>query len=438
MELRQKPKTRVANTTKSTRRNSNINGTANIVKTTVSNAQKPTLQQLSIQFNQLQQKLDDGMANNARKSVAIDEINKIIKIKSDDFESTILQLKSELDKVRQTNLILIKCMVNMLTKGEVNFQFNSNEFPYQNDAQNQITSLNGNVNAESTNVVREFDLNQILQLPNQMHQLQNESNQMQKSSNLDEVYGKIDDLQNQIQCLNAEIIKVQAVSLSIDEKYIKMNKQLHVMSAKYIDHSAKINLFLMDFRSQNKNIGNIDPTKYVDQQALEFAGLNVMNHKAIEKSTIHNGSTGDDTTADDKFNDNTIEIGNTYPVGSELFCSANDESNHFKWDSSKQPYTRLLKIKIHQSCMLNLNTFLSSFTKTFNYYFGKSIINNVTISKYSIAKGIINGIEVYVQLNVPISYQYLNCIKYPSNWQFFHVSTHHKNKSHQTINAKHK
>lgn len=436
MELRSKLKPKVANMIKSNGRNSNINGTANMIKTTISNTQRPSLHQLSIQFNQLQQKFDEEVATNNRMNATIEEIKKIIKIRSDDFESTIIQLGSELDKVQQTNLILTKCIISMLTNEDVNIQFNSNQYPDRMetcDVQNQIIPLGGSVYAESTNWIQQCSLYQMLQRPNHEHRSQDKSDGVHDYSNLDEVCSKVNDLQNQIQCLNDEMAKVQADSLSLYENFITMNKQLHIMSAKYIDHSAKINLFLMDFRSQNKNIGNIDPSKYVDEKALEFAGMDVTNHNVIDKSTI------DEVCTDgDKFMDDTIEIGDTYPIGSELFCSADDEGNHFGWNSSKHPYTRLLRIKIHQSCMINLNTFLSSFTKTFNYYFGRDIVDKVTISKYSMAKGLINGVEVYVQLDVPISYQYLNCIKYPSNWQFFHVSTHHKYGSQQKIKFKHK
>lgn len=77
---------------------------------------------------------------------------------------------------------------------------------------------------------------------------------------------KIDDIENAIECIQHEINRMKTSSFSNGAKIIKMNKQIHVLSAKYIDFNIKVNRHLQSFyrsRADKTIIGSVvdDDTK---------------------------------------------------------------------------------------------------------------------------------------------------------------------------------
>lgn len=410
------------------------NRTANLIKSSNTRLSNPALSnqnkngflatqtnsigQLSVQFKEFKQNFDREMCANANLREEISKIQNSIAIKSTEFEETINSLKCELQSIKQSNEILTKCIIKMLmgcdNDDQSNPDLHQNEFMVSNNKCNaMVIKQNPNqlVLPNDYNIQCNYNLSNSFVTKQQKNQL----HQSEQNSKLNKLFKQIGVIENSIQCLEAEINKTNSFSSAIETKYFKMNHEIHVISAKYIEHSAKINLFLQDFKRKNRSNDNIESSKYVDKQALNFI-------PSIQIDQTINANCDSIHTQKGAQNDLNDEI-NTYPIGSELFCSADSSTNHLPVNSAKNSYSRTFKIKINNTCMINLDSFSNNFVNTFNFFFGRDIVKNITISKYAMLKGLINQIEIFVCVNVPLSCQYINCIKFPSNWQFFHVSS---------------
>lgn len=379
--------------------------------------QPASLRQLNEQFNQLDQKFNNTLTSNSKFNSTINEINKIIEEKGDEFERTINQLKSDIESLKYSNDLLTKCIVELLTNDESHINKPSRQHP------NVIITVDGLQPNE--NIAGISGNNQITQCENGFSNIttnddhfssdeskmdNNNGPQLSDDSSTTDIHDRIDDLENAIQCLQAEISKINNLSASYDEKWITMNKQIHVLSAQSIKHMSKINKFLIDFRQKTNE--TIDESRYLDADTLKFAEINThqSNHNNNTNATSDNKSGGQiiDQPSDIPFN--------SPPIGSEFFCSAKTQCQKLAIPTNIDNYTHTIRMKIDDIYLINLNSFPTKFIQTFNFFYGNSIANGVTISKYTMKKGVIDQLEVFIHLSIPLNYKYMDNFPIPINW----------------------
>lgn len=233
-------------------------------------------------------------------------------------------------------------------------------------------------------------------------------------SELENCINRIEMLENSIKCLDEEIFKLNRSGMSGDEKISKMNMEIHVISAKYIDFNMRINRFLQDFKTKNSgnNSSINEHYKYVDADAISFA-------------TVENNVVTGDTSNGISNSTTTDSFGNdSPPLGSEFFCSAKICGQKFNDRIINSTYTHTLKMQINDVCVINLDSFGGKFIKTFNHFFGNEIAMNVTISKCTISNGIVGQIQLYIHLRVPLNYEYMGNMHFPDNWIIIPKSFH--------------
>lgn len=152
------------------------------------------------------------------------------------------------------------------------------------------------------------------------------------------------DFDNALQCMQAEIDGVKTSLISDEEKNIIMNRELHVLSAKYIHFNGKMNNFLRDYNRQkltkSKNI--------IDQDAKPF----ITQIKKKSKQAKQTNLFASHATADRR-----------------LFC---------KYDS--YAYTRHITVHIENAEVYDLNTFVNEFKTKYEKHFGRGIVNKVTVT----------------------------------------------------------
>lgn len=196
---------------------------------------------------------------------------------------------------------------------------------------------------------------------------------------------KIVDIENAIKCLEHEIDRMKTASFGDGEKIIKMNKQIHVLSAKYVDFNIKVNRHLLDF---NRNtINKIDADKVIDIDAVPF-----MTTKDCVKSS-------------------EIKI-------DELPSKTKLSSCRFVQPFMKSDYTRFIRVKVNDTNINNLDQFNRDFTSEFEQCIGKNIVKRVTINKYQLHDGKTKSISCVVEFMIPLNFEYINNFKFPGNWDF--------------------
>lgn len=83
---------------------------------------------------------------------------------------------------------------------------------------------------------------------------------------------KITDIENDLECIEHKINHIKTWSFDDGEKIAKMNRQMHVLSSKFVDFDIKINCHLLDFNRNNLN--KIEPEKIIDSAAKQFMVTN--------------------------------------------------------------------------------------------------------------------------------------------------------------------
>lgn len=218
-----------------------------------------------------------------------------------------------------------------------------------------------------------------------------------------EYISQIDSMQNSIDCLEAEIRKLNQNSVSDGDKLIKMNTQIHVITAKYIDFNVRINKFLHDFRASNKEINN---DKYVDEEAIGFAATSNKNvNNLATESVISNGSINNQQRLRNAY------YGKPCENFTEIFDGMAYDSLIFKYtlDSliRKRDYINRVNIDISNERGLNIsiNEFKVLVQLKFNNIFlNVCNFNNISTNVVSFCDGVISTIRFVIIFDKPVSH----------------------------------
>ena len=208
---------------------------------------------------------------------------------------------------------------------------------------------------------------------------------------------KIDSIMNEIECLQFEFNKINILLTKDEEDLIKLNKQMHVLSAKYVQFNARINNHLLDC----SRIMNADMSReiLVDSDTLPFIADEKMGHKiaSIEPKTV---------------------------CKANKFASDESSDDRFGKQYNKYNYSKFIKVRLENTNIVNIDTFANEFKSNLMHVIGKQIVDKVTVTRFNNANGTVCNIDVVVAFNVPVSNQYLSAFKFPNNWNFFELNTH--------------
>lgn len=219
-----------------------------------------------------------------------------------------------------------------------------------------------------------------------------------------------DSIKNAIECMQQQLNKVEISIMKNEEKTTKMNEQLHILSAKYIQFNGKINKHIFEYNRQKAN--HINRDEIIDVDVEPFLGT---------KSSINN--TQKQTHVQNNKKSSNQQKSSRKP---NIISSGKSSSNRFGAAYMKYEYSKYVKVIIKEAAVYNLNEFVSEVKNEFINTMGKNIVNKVTVSKYKVNNGIICEAEVIISFNIPIGHQYLNDFMYPSNWNFLELMTRRK------------
>lgn len=197
---------------------------------------------------------------------------------------------------------------------------------------------------------------------------------------------EFESLRNAIECVQYEINKVNNAIIKSEEKCIKMNEQIHVLSAKFINFNAKLNEHLFIFNRQSAEPVNKD--QIIDNDASKFLVASNSIKKPKEKKE-------------------------------NKFIAQTESNNRFAQPFNKHECSKLVKVSIHNCEIHNLSSFSEEFDQYMRKTLGMKLIRSITIAKYVIVSNIVQSIVVNVAFNVPISCDYLANFIMPTNW-FLH------------------
>lgn len=195
---------------------------------------------------------------------------------------------------------------------------------------------------------------------------------------------KIGDIENAIECIQSEIGRIKTSSFADGEKMIKMNRQMHVLSSKYVDFNTKINHHLLDFNRINTNKINAD--EIIDNDAKPFMVVRSDAGPEVGSRTVN------------KYN-----------------------SCRFVQPFIKSDFTRVIRVEIKGTNIKDLNLFKSDFATEFEQCIGKNMVKRMTITKYRLQDETAKYISCVVEFKVPLNYEYINNHKFPVNWDFLPI-----------------
>lgn len=224
------------------------------------------------------------------------------------------------------------------------------------------------------------------------------------NNKLDDCFDRIDMIENSIKCLDAEIYKLNNNNASCDEKIMKMNGQLHVISAKYIDFNLRINKFLCDFKSTNKINNSTECDKYVDMDTIPFATND--NENVINASSINANQTNHERPQL-----NSLYYGKPYRNFGDCFDIDKYNSISFKYslDRSmrKRDFVDRVSIDISDVSKLNIsvNELKSLVQLKFNNIFSDICKFNCIITKnVKFQRNIVSGVKFIVIFDKPVNH----------------------------------
>lgn len=201
-----------------------------------------------------------------------------------------------------------------------------------------------------------------------------------------------DDIENAIECMQHEIDRIKNISFIDGKKMIVMNRQLNVLSAKYVDFNEKIHKHLNEYNRQNTK--QVDTHKIIDSDMRPFStSLHHNNNKSSHNRSEQNKR-------------------NYTP-------NRRENSNHSAKRHNMSAYSKYVKLQINDAIIYDLISFKSEFKNAFESILGVGMVHDLFVNAYRMEQGIISSIDVMIALKSPLNYEYMNNFKYPDNRRFF-------------------
>lgn len=326
---------------------------------------------------------------------SINSVNDTINKKGRDFDSIVNAMKSEMHSIRekiQMGNAMVKPVCTSTVPMEAQFAsilFGAGILQLEEEYGTQIERLQNKVTEleEANKRTEEMTNDLVTSITSFMDSDSNScTSNPQRNNVFDE---KIADIENSIECIQHEVNRLNLSTSGDGEKIIKMNRQLHVLSSKYVGFNTKISHYLNDFN--RINIEKLYPDNIIDSDAKPFM--------------IDEEETGDETNSNP-----TTKRRSDVPMVSNRFTKPYDVN----------AYARTITIEIRETNIDNLQQHQIELKGQCEMFFGKQMVKNATLTGYQLNGTKITSIRYVLEFEIPLNYQYIDHLKFPTNW-FFHI-----------------
>lgn len=325
----------------------------------------------------------------------------------------------------------------------------------ENNKVSQVSKMIGDIE-KSVNKLRD----RFLTMEERIIELESNANANNLNGNVDidedhKINEKIEALSNTIKCcetlLQSNIIHNQQIAKEFKETGHKINNEISIRidesrRIKYIEHEFKnikeqldemkwqmewqINsIGLQSTRiGENAFVCKSPKKKKAGQHHLNVSSNSDANKETTTKTqddtkciTVHNKSSlhchrSSNASKSGKDEAATKE---TSPARATNVIAHNKSSTHrFAQHANGDTYTRQIKAVLHDTHIVSLNTIVTEIGKRFETSIGNNIVDNVIVTKYTLSGNVINKIEVIIRFKVPLSHQYIDNFRFPTNWTF--------------------
>lgn len=165
---------------------------------------------------------------------------------------------------------------------------------------------------------------------------------------------------------------------SNEESTKKMNTQIHVLSAKYIDFDAKINHHLFEFNRSKEQ--KIDACNVIDVDSLHFTIYE-------KQSTEH-------------WKD---------------FCFENSAANRFRGKLDVHHFTSHIVVRVEFAAVKSLSKFVREMKNQFEKRIGAGTVKEIIIIDCKTAENTLHQIDIKICFNSLMNHGHLNDIRFPTN-----------------------
>lgn len=339
-------------------------------------------------------------------SKAIDQLHHVIADKNDEFQSVVSSLKLDVDDIKS---ILNKRNNQML---ESNWKHtNINETIDYLIRGNCIEQLEQQYEIQIDEMRRKISAIETRnkQTEEVMYNIAVFAADQKESTDIlsTELENKQDNLINAITCIQGDVNRFNLSMHSNEEKISKLNHQMHVLSAMFVDFNKRVTEHVYELNRQN--ITKIETDQIIDPSTTPF----------IERKR--------------NLNNKQIKVANHF-LHNKLSV------NRFEGKFNRVSHSKFVVVRMNETNIHSLNDIPAEFKRKFEMHTNKNIVQNIAVLKYKIRDGIIFQIDVMVSFNVPVSSNYLNDMMFPCNWTFFEIKNQLNQQSknptnHQRMNA---
>lgn len=324
----------------------------------------------------------------------------------DEFNNNFDQLKNEIERIKvdmehvKQHTILDSAIatyergqpldqtVDYLIKGSAILQFKNNFMSQFESMKNKISVVE-----RSNALIEDMVCNIITSIETFMS-----NGERTNVVQLDQVACEsMDDVKNNIDCLQNEIDRVKIASIADGEKWTVMNRQLHVLSAKFVEFNEKIHKLMIHSNSHERN--NIECKEIIDPDTKPFTLC--------------------DTTSKISHNSNTQIKHQSNRKPRNKISLQKKLSHRFAVNYDPHDYSRFIRVVLHDTKIYNLDQFMFEFTEHFELFLGRNLVESLNIVTYKMHEGIITSMIITVTLKVPLNYSYIDNFMLPANWCFF-------------------
>lgn len=202
-----------------------------------------------------------------------------------------------------------------------------------------------------------------------------------------------DTMQNMGESIQKQISNQSNTTEKIEEKLMKMNQQIHVLSAKYINFNAKINHFTMDLKKREEKLSK-EIRGMVDKETTEFMVSEDKDERNNQLNMNKNTNKYRDVTT------NHVVIRNYDKYG----------------------YMSSLSIRMQNIEVNDLRKFKEDVMIYMERKMKMKCVKNVVIRRYGMMSNTINWANIIVEFDCPINQDYLIAINFPKNWECMPMS----------------
>lgn len=168
----------------------------------------------------------------------------------------------------------------------------------------------------------------------------------------------IESLTNAIQCMQKQLNETEILTIKNAEKHMKMNQQMHVLSAKFIDFNVRVNNFVFDFNVKTSDKFKIN--EVIDRDARKFfVKEKTSKNNTVTTESFSSSSSSVDACTKNQRNGQKSHISHT-----------RKQDNRFSHTIDAIAYTKHIRVILRDTSMGDLDVFVNDFKQQFEASIG--------------------------------------------------------------------